>query len=625
MAADSVTGHTPPSRGHLRNVPSWDALRPASSVLDLDIVPDYVINFMRGETPESLAQKKQRQTGAQSPQYRKHAHKPSCTADFCAMTMTDDSLIDIMGDPANAQSHTPRYLMRIMTGWRGGVALNMILAFVALAVSVGCMVAIIVHTSSLPSQSSIREGSCDDIRAVNVGLRVAINVIGIVLVAGATYVFQVLTSPTRAEVDRAHRSSRYLDIGVPSFRNLIYISRWRALLATLILPLAIGSLVICNSLIFVVSTGETSLETLADTVWSAESCSLEVSGPMVALMAILNFLGFIVTTLALAIPQLAPLASLGDAIVSFLDMPDSWTENACLMTRADAKRGNWGRIGAKTWMTESHRWLQTPSVMRWLSWAIIWVMTAGGAAALLAVSIMDDAEHAFASFVVPHSLHAISFGSERFAMAMVIALPQVLLAALYLLTNALLTVFFLSHEFSQYAIPNNFLPLRVCNGRPIGSQLTSLYLTLPRPASWLLLALFIGMSFTLSHSMSLVSVENGDEWVAAMGISALPLAVLLGLLVILAGVVLGLSMRSADPSATVSDGQPAGNPLTLKGGSCSAVFSSRCHPAPTDSRKMALHAINWGVVGGMEAGSSVGHASFSTGPVGAINAGDSYA
>ena len=37
----------------------WGNLRPASSVLGSDIVPDYVVNYMRGETPESLARKRE--------------------------------------------------------------------------------------------------------------------------------------------------------------------------------------------------------------------------------------------------------------------------------------------------------------------------------------------------------------------------------------------------------------------------------------------------------------------------------------------------------------------------------------------------------------------------------------
>ena len=40
---------------------------------------------------------------------------------------------------------------------------------------------------------------------------------------------QRLSAPTRDEVDTAHRRRKWVDIGVPSFRNLLLINRWRTL------------------------------------------------------------------------------------------------------------------------------------------------------------------------------------------------------------------------------------------------------------------------------------------------------------------------------------------------------------------------------------------------------------
>lgn len=224
---------------HRRRGTSFGPMRPASSVLDMDIVPDYIINFMRGETPETLARKRRRRPGAQSPEFREHTHKRSCTADFCAPS--PNTLQSFFDDPEKAQARSPRYLKRIMTGWRGGVTLNLLLAAVFLIAAVACLAILIIRNGGLSAQTTIREGDCDAIRQLNTGLHVVVNLAGAVLLAGASYVFQVLTSPTREEVDVAHRKRQYLDIGVPSIRNLIFISKPRALIATLILPLAVGS------------------------------------------------------------------------------------------------------------------------------------------------------------------------------------------------------------------------------------------------------------------------------------------------------------------------------------------------------------------------------------------------
>jgi hypothetical protein len=57
----------------------------------------------------------------------------------------------------------------------------------------------------------------------------------VVLVAGANYAFQVIGSPTREEVMAAHLGREWVDIGVPSFRNIGRIGRSRGLLAVVVL------------------------------------------------------------------------------------------------------------------------------------------------------------------------------------------------------------------------------------------------------------------------------------------------------------------------------------------------------------------------------------------------------
>lgn len=59
-----------------------------------------------------------------------------------------------------------------------------------------------------------------------------INVLSTVLLSGSNYCMQVCSAPTRRDIDLAHSSAtaKWLDIGVPSLRNLKHISlRKRAL------------------------------------------------------------------------------------------------------------------------------------------------------------------------------------------------------------------------------------------------------------------------------------------------------------------------------------------------------------------------------------------------------------
>jgi hypothetical protein len=64
----------------------------------------------------------------------------------------------------------------------------------------------------------------------NTVFHIFINALSTVLLAGSNYTMQVLSSPTRSEIDSAHARGKWLDVGVLSPRNLRLISRKRAAL-----------------------------------------------------------------------------------------------------------------------------------------------------------------------------------------------------------------------------------------------------------------------------------------------------------------------------------------------------------------------------------------------------------
>lgn len=47
------------------------------------------------------------------------------------------------------------------------------------------------------------------------------------MLSASNYCMQLQAAPTRANVDRAHTDNRWVDIGVPSLRNLKFIGNWR--------------------------------------------------------------------------------------------------------------------------------------------------------------------------------------------------------------------------------------------------------------------------------------------------------------------------------------------------------------------------------------------------------------
>jgi hypothetical protein len=73
-------------------------------------------------------------------------------------------------------------------------------------------------------------GNCSEVAKIDVVVHFIINILSTILLGGSNYCMQVLVAPTRFEVDKAHVRGKYLDIAVPSIRNLGLISRYKTCL-----------------------------------------------------------------------------------------------------------------------------------------------------------------------------------------------------------------------------------------------------------------------------------------------------------------------------------------------------------------------------------------------------------
>lgn len=144
----------------------------------------------------------------------------------------DDSRI-LLGDESGRERSKGVRRRAVMVGWRMGVAMNLLLT------SLTCVVAIVGFSLAISRDPGgswdgtvIYTGACSTADHINLGLHAVVSIFAIVLLAGANYAFQVLSSPTRAEVDAAHASGRWLGIGIPSVGNLFHIGKTRGLVAT---------------------------------------------------------------------------------------------------------------------------------------------------------------------------------------------------------------------------------------------------------------------------------------------------------------------------------------------------------------------------------------------------------
>jgi len=111
--------------------------------------------------------------------------------------------------------------------------------FVLLSNMIILLVASINYGGFRDGMAVLQRGSAPKISHLTTVYHIIINTLSTGLLTSSSYCMQLLCSPTRADIDRAHSKRQWLDIGILSWRNLKSISSRKA---TLWIILAISSL-----------------------------------------------------------------------------------------------------------------------------------------------------------------------------------------------------------------------------------------------------------------------------------------------------------------------------------------------------------------------------------------------
>lgn len=125
-------------------------------------------------------------------------------------------------------------------GWKSGLAIaTSVAGLVTLTNLVFLLAALPKVDMSSNGEGYLYTGNCKTAKQFSIWIHLAINILATLLLGAGNYTQQVLTGPTRPELDRAHATQTWLDIGVSSIRNLGKISFKRVATWTI---LAISSL-----------------------------------------------------------------------------------------------------------------------------------------------------------------------------------------------------------------------------------------------------------------------------------------------------------------------------------------------------------------------------------------------
>ncbi|KAE8318728.1 hypothetical protein BDV41DRAFT_560561 [Aspergillus transmontanensis] len=113
------------------------------------------------------------------------------------------------------------------SGWRFTLALASFASVIVLAFNLGFVIWAAVHHTVERSRGTLHEGNCEKVQHMGTGLHFAINILSTSLLGASNY---CMVCRDLLYIDRAHGKGRWLDIGVPSVRNLRLVSRKRAVL-----------------------------------------------------------------------------------------------------------------------------------------------------------------------------------------------------------------------------------------------------------------------------------------------------------------------------------------------------------------------------------------------------------
>jgi hypothetical protein len=116
----------------------------------------------------------------------------------------------------------------VVSGWRAGLLRAFLASLLALIANICVFAWLLRRNNPEDGTGTIHTATCGEVSTMETGIKAALNVVSTLILGASTYAMQGTTSPTRDEVDAAHRKGKWLEIGTQSWRNLSYVSRRHA-------------------------------------------------------------------------------------------------------------------------------------------------------------------------------------------------------------------------------------------------------------------------------------------------------------------------------------------------------------------------------------------------------------
>jgi hypothetical protein len=144
------------------------------------------------------------------------------TSRHLASTVTETKNCEEAGRNNNQLVVKSSKTRRSFIGWRFGVGSSSAIVLVVLILNTSFTLWTYAQRGFSDGRGVLCEGDCANVRKLNITTHLIINILSTAILSGSNYYYcmQCCSAPTRSEVDRAHAQGHWLDIGVPSIKNL---------------------------------------------------------------------------------------------------------------------------------------------------------------------------------------------------------------------------------------------------------------------------------------------------------------------------------------------------------------------------------------------------------------------
>ncbi|PUU77977.1 hypothetical protein B9Z19DRAFT_1143995 [Tuber borchii] len=332
---------------------------------------------------------------------------------------------------------------------------------------------------------------------------------------------------------------------------------------------------------------------------TTEKCKVQFSLGIMIVVICCNLVKACCMVMAVVRSREPTLVTLGDAVDSFLEIPDTTTMGICFADRRFIER-EWRRgwrTGPRQWKQKGvQRWWTSVSKTRWITCNFFCSITIIVAGMLLSWGMENDGNYWSTDIKSMwakglgkvNSVSLVAIAPKNITQAILLAnLPQTILSFLYLTYNSLFTCMLSGHEWSLFS--HHHRTLRVTSPRP--GQRFTYWLQIPYTYAIPLMTLSGLLHWLTSQSIFLARVEISDPLgkettttVNTVGYSCIAIIFVLplGILALLTAAGMGYKPFAAE-TTTVS--------------SCSAAISAACHAWGENSEDIRGKKVRWGDVG----------------------------